>query len=55
MIPQEHRDFVEQILADHGVPELPDEETRPRELLGWTAATAAPQVDVRAPAREGAS
>jgi NAD(P)H-dependent flavin oxidoreductase YrpB (nitropropane dioxygenase family) len=44
MIPQQHRDFVEQILSDHDVPRLPDEET-PRELLGWTAATATPQVD----------
>ena len=44
MIPQGHRDFVEQILEDHGVPKLPDEEA-PRELLGWTAATATPQVE----------
>src|SRR5205814_1736963 len=44
MIPQQHRDFVEQILTDHGVPTLPDEEA-PRELLGWTAATATPQVE----------
>ena len=44
-IPQGHRDFVKQLLADHGVPELPPE-NRARELLGWTAATAAPQVEV---------
>jgi len=44
MIPQQHREFVEQILSDHDVPQLPDEEA-PRELLGWTAATATPQVD----------
>jgi len=44
MIPEEHRTFAKKILADHGVPEL---ESGPRrELLGWTAATAAPLVDV---------
>jgi NAD(P)H-dependent flavin oxidoreductase YrpB (nitropropane dioxygenase family) len=44
LIPQGHRDFVEQILDEHDVPKLPNEETS-RELLGWTAATATPQVD----------
>ena len=44
MIPGEHREFVKKILAEHGVPELPEGE-RPRELLGWTAATAGPQVE----------
>ena len=44
MIPQGHRDFAKKILADHGVPELPGGPKR--ELLGWTAATAAPQVEV---------
>src|SRR3954452_11039741 len=44
MIPQQHRDFVEQILDEHGVPRLPEEDA-PRELLGWTAATATPQVE----------
>ena len=44
MIPQEHRDFVQKILADHGVPEIPEDE-KMQELLGWTEATARPQVD----------
>ncbi len=44
MVPDGHRAFVKQILADHGVPELVDGPRR--ELLGWTAATAGPQVDV---------
>jgi NAD(P)H-dependent flavin oxidoreductase YrpB (nitropropane dioxygenase family) len=44
-IPQEHRDFANRILSDHGVPELPAGEGQ-HELLGWTATTAAPQVDV---------
>jgi NAD(P)H-dependent flavin oxidoreductase YrpB (nitropropane dioxygenase family) len=44
-IPLQHREFVQKVLADHGVPELPEDE-KPRELLGWTAATANPQVEV---------
>ena len=43
-IPQGHRDFVKRLLADHGVPELPPGE-KVRELLGWTMATAAPQIE----------
>jgi NAD(P)H-dependent flavin oxidoreductase YrpB (nitropropane dioxygenase family) len=45
MIPLRHREFAAKLLADHGVPELPPE-NRARELLGWTAATAAPQGEV---------
>jgi NAD(P)H-dependent flavin oxidoreductase YrpB (nitropropane dioxygenase family) len=44
MIPAQHRSFARQLLADHGVPELPQGE-HARELLGWTAATAGPQVE----------
>jgi NAD(P)H-dependent flavin oxidoreductase YrpB (nitropropane dioxygenase family) len=44
-IPARHREFAAKLLADHGVPELPPE-NRARELLGWTAATAAPQIAV---------
>src|SRR5690606_19437788 len=44
-VPQEHREFGRKILADHGVPDLPDDE-RHHELLGWTAVTAAPQIEV---------
>ncbi|WP_216903061.1 NAD(P)H-dependent flavin oxidoreductase [Nocardia alni] len=45
LVPQGHRDFAEKILADHGVPRLPGEEHH-NQLLGWTATTAAPQVEV---------
>jgi NAD(P)H-dependent flavin oxidoreductase YrpB (nitropropane dioxygenase family) len=45
MVPVEHRDFAAKLLADHGVPELPDGEKH-HELLGWTSVTAAPQVEV---------
>jgi NAD(P)H-dependent flavin oxidoreductase YrpB (nitropropane dioxygenase family) len=45
MIPDEHRDFAAKLLADHGVPELPEDEQGGR-LLGWTQATAEPQLEV---------
>jgi NAD(P)H-dependent flavin oxidoreductase YrpB (nitropropane dioxygenase family) len=46
MVPQAHLDFGRKILTDHGVP-LPDDGTdNSLQLLGWTEATATPQVDV---------
>jgi NAD(P)H-dependent flavin oxidoreductase YrpB (nitropropane dioxygenase family) len=45
LIPARHREFAARLLAEHGVPELPPDR-RARELLGWTAATATPQLDV---------
>ena len=45
-IPEQHRHFVRKVLADHGVPNLPEGEPPVNELLGWTAATATPQVEV---------
>jgi NAD(P)H-dependent flavin oxidoreductase YrpB (nitropropane dioxygenase family) len=44
LVPQHHRDFAKRLLAEHGVPELPAGE-KARELLGWTATTAGPQVE----------
>jgi NAD(P)H-dependent flavin oxidoreductase YrpB (nitropropane dioxygenase family) len=44
MIPAQHREFATRLLAEHGVPELPEGE-RARELLGWTAVTAGPQIE----------
>ena len=44
MVPQGHRDFAMDLLASHGVPELPGGPKR--ELLGWTSATANPQIEV---------
>jgi len=43
-IPHGHREFAAKLLADHGVPMLPEGE-KARELLGWTAATAGPQIE----------
>jgi NAD(P)H-dependent flavin oxidoreductase YrpB (nitropropane dioxygenase family) len=46
MVPQQHLDFARTLLLDHGVP-LPDAgEDNSLQLLGWTEATATPQVDV---------
>jgi NAD(P)H-dependent flavin oxidoreductase YrpB (nitropropane dioxygenase family) len=45
MISQEHRDFVEKVLAEYDVPPLPDDQ-RGHHLLGWTDATARPQIEV---------
>ncbi|MBW2421298.1 MAG: nitronate monooxygenase, partial [Deltaproteobacteria bacterium] len=43
-IPDEHRKFASDLLASHGVPEMP-EGGKLHELLGWTLATAMPQVE----------
>jgi NAD(P)H-dependent flavin oxidoreductase YrpB (nitropropane dioxygenase family) len=45
-IPERHRHFADEVLAQHGVPKLPEGEKPVNELLGWTAATATPQVEV---------
>ncbi|WP_194816530.1 nitronate monooxygenase [Nocardia sp. XZ_19_385] len=45
LVPQGHRDFAEKLLNDHGVPHLPEEE-QVTQLLGWTATTVAPQIEV---------
>ena len=44
-IPLQHREFASKLLADHGVPEMPEEEKH-HELLGMSLATATPQLDV---------
>jgi NAD(P)H-dependent flavin oxidoreductase YrpB (nitropropane dioxygenase family) len=43
LVPQEHLDFARKILTDHGVP-VDDSNTL--KLLGWTEATATPQVEI---------
>ncbi len=45
-IPEEHRRFADRILEEHGVPKLPEGDRPVGQLLGWTAATATPQVEV---------
>ncbi|MSO37557.1 MAG: nitronate monooxygenase [Acidimicrobiia bacterium] len=46
MIPQENRDFVEKVLAEHGVPPMPDDAPQAHHLLGWTDTTGRGQLDV---------
>jgi NAD(P)H-dependent flavin oxidoreductase YrpB (nitropropane dioxygenase family) len=46
MIPEGHRRYVEEVLARHGVPPLPEGAARPRGLLGWTSGGARSQVEV---------
>jgi NAD(P)H-dependent flavin oxidoreductase YrpB (nitropropane dioxygenase family) len=45
MVPQGHLDFAKKLLADHGVP-VDDSNENALQLLGWTEATATPQVEV---------
>jgi len=46
MIPDRHREYVEEVLARHGVPPLPPGAPRPRGLLSWTHGAARSQVEV---------
>ncbi len=52
MVPQDHLDFGKKILADHGVP-VEDSDGDSLQLLGWTEATATPQVEVALTAPQG--
>src|SRR5580765_412474 len=45
-IPEQHWKFADKVLAEHGVPKLPEGDRPVGHLLGWTAATATPQVEV---------
>ena len=45
MIPQQHRDWVNQLLAEHDVPELPEED-RSEGLLGWVHEKGREQVQI---------
>ncbi|GLZ03807.1 putative monooxygenase [Actinomadura sp. NBRC 104412] len=44
MIPEEHKRFLEELLAEHGVE--PSTGSAQRALLGWTDQTARPQVEI---------
>ena len=45
LIPQSHRDFVQKLLDEHGVPDLPEDE-KMRELIGFGTAIAGPQAEI---------
>jgi NAD(P)H-dependent flavin oxidoreductase YrpB (nitropropane dioxygenase family) len=46
MVPQAHLEFARNLLIDHGVPLNEVEDDNSLKLLGWTEATATPQVEV---------
>lgn len=46
MVPQAHLDFARKVLTDHGVPLPKGEDDNSLKLLGWTEATATPQVEI---------
>ena len=46
LVPAEHKEFALRILADHGVPEIPEDERTSNGMIGWTAAHAAGLVEV---------
>ena len=45
MIPEGHKEFVEELLTNNGVPEAPETNGPKGGLLGWTEATAEPQIN----------
>lgn len=45
-VPEEHRRYADEILERHGVPKLPEGDRPVGQLLGWTVATAKPQLAV---------
>jgi NAD(P)H-dependent flavin oxidoreductase YrpB (nitropropane dioxygenase family) len=46
MIPQEHKDFVERVLDQYGVPKLPADAETGRDLLSWNDTEARQQVEL---------
>jgi NAD(P)H-dependent flavin oxidoreductase YrpB (nitropropane dioxygenase family) len=46
MVPREHLAFARKLLEDHGVPLADDGDDNSLKLLGWTEATATPQVEI---------
>jgi NAD(P)H-dependent flavin oxidoreductase YrpB (nitropropane dioxygenase family) len=46
MVPRQHLDFARTLLLDHGVPLDEEEDDNSLKLLGWTEATATPQVEI---------
>src|SRR5687768_6777983 len=46
MVPKETLDFARKLLTDHGVPVDDADDDNSLKLLGWTEATATPQVEI---------
>src|SRR5256712_5196764 len=49
MIPEAHRRWVEEVLEQHNVPPLPEDEPKPEGLLAWTHDKAKRQVEIALP------
>jgi NAD(P)H-dependent flavin oxidoreductase YrpB (nitropropane dioxygenase family) len=45
-VPPEVREFAARLLREAGVPEIPDDGEEAHDLIGWTLATAMPQIEV---------
>ena len=46
MVPQGHLDFARDLMTSHGVPLQEGEDDNSMQLIGWTEATATPQVEI---------
>ena len=46
MIPDEHKQFVEKVLDQYGVPKLPEDAQQQRDLLSWNDTEARQQVEI---------
>jgi NAD(P)H-dependent flavin oxidoreductase YrpB (nitropropane dioxygenase family) len=46
MVPQGHLDFARELMTSHGVPLQEGEDDNSMQLIGWTEATATPQVEI---------
>jgi len=46
MVPQGHLDFARELMTSHGVPLQDGEDDNSMQLIGWTEATATPQVEI---------
>ncbi|MGE0320726.1 MAG: NAD(P)H-dependent flavin oxidoreductase [Polyangiaceae bacterium] len=46
MLPEEHRNFLNQLLAEHNVPPLPEGSTAAQAMQGWTDQVSKKQVDI---------
>ena len=45
LVPPQHKEFALKILADHDVPEIPEDGAASNGMIGWTAAHAAGLLD----------
>jgi len=46
MVPEQHKQFIADVLDHYKVPPMPEDEPKPRGLLAWTYDAARPQVEI---------